>query len=191
MFNIFQQPWTLIGASVIVLFIVFTIRSVWPEKRHRWQWAIPLGVVLLAIGLDAIVRTDMEKVEALMGRVMEAAQSENCQAIGQLVADDYSDSYHPGKAELMANCQARLSESLIRKIKVTSHLIELTPPTALVSIFGVVHFEEDSYIARDYRPFVFFKVQFYMEKQAGGKWRITRIEIREIDKQPFSWGAWR
>jgi len=191
MFDIFEQPWTLIGASVIVLFIVFTIRSVFPEKRKPWQLGIPLAVATLGFGLDMLVQTDMEKVNELMGNVLNAVRDENCDALAELVADDYSDSYHANKARLIARCRSRLSEPLITKIKITGDLIEVATPTASATIFGVAHFEPSSYVARDYRDFVLFKVQFYFDKQADKNWLVSRIEIREIDKQPFYWGSWR
>ena len=191
MFGIFEQPWTLIGASVIVLFVVFTVRSVFPEKRKPWQLGIPLAVAALGFGLDMLVQTDMEKVNDLMGGVLSAVRDEDCDALAELVAEDYSDSYHGGKAQLISRCRSRLSEPLVRKIKVTGDLVELDGSTAWAKIFGVAHFEQESYVARDYRDFVLFGVQFYFEKQPDASWLVSRIEIREIDKQPFHWGSWR
>ena len=42
MFNFFEQPWTLLGMSILVLFGVLTFRSVWAEKRKWWQWLLPV-----------------------------------------------------------------------------------------------------------------------------------------------------
>ena len=50
MFDFFEQPYTLIGAAVIVLFVVFTIRSVVPEKRHWWQFLLPVFVAAAGVG---------------------------------------------------------------------------------------------------------------------------------------------
>jgi hypothetical protein len=44
MFNIFEQTWTLLGASVIILFVILTIRSVWPERRRWWQLLVPVAI---------------------------------------------------------------------------------------------------------------------------------------------------
>ncbi len=191
MFDIFEQPWTLVGAAVIVMFVVFTIRSVFPEKRKPWQLGIPLVVAALGFGLDMLVQTDLEKVNVVMDGVLKTVCEEDCDALAELIAEDYSDSYHSGKDQLISRCRSRLSEPLIRKIKVTADLVEMETPSASATIFGVAHFEQESYVARDYRDFVLFKVQFYFEKQADKSWLVSRIEIREIDKQPFHWGSWR
>lgn len=191
MFDIFEQPWTLVGVSVIVLFIVFTIRSVFPEKRKPWQLGIPLAVAAFGFGLDILVQTDLEKVNDVMGGVFSAVRDEDCDALAELIAEDYSDSYHSNKDQLIARCRERLSEPLITTIKITGDLVEVAAPTGSATVFGVAHFEKTSYVARDYRDFVWFKVQFYFDKQADKNWLVSRIEIREIDKQPFYWGSWR
>lgn len=191
MFDVFEQPWTLVGAAVIVLFVVFTIRSVFPEKRKRWQLGIPLVVAALGFGLDALVQTDLEKVNEVMGGVLNAVRDEDCDALAELIAEDYSDSYHTGKGQLITRCRSRLREPLVEKIKLIGDLVEVAVPTATATIFGFAHFEQESYVARDYRDFVHFKVQFYFDKQSDNSWLVSRIEIREIDKQPFHWGSWR
>ncbi len=74
MLNFFEQPYTLIGAAIIVLFGLFTYRSVFPEKCSRHQWLIPLSVVALAFALDYSVKTDHEKVNTLIDKLMKAVE---------------------------------------------------------------------------------------------------------------------
>ena len=191
MLDVFEQPWTLVGIAVIALFVVFTIRSVWPEKRKAWQLGIPLIIAALGFGIDSLVQTDLEKVNMVMRGIMTAARDEDCTALGELISEDYSDSYHASKSQLIAQCRSRLSEPLISKIKISGDLIEMSTPTATATIFGAAHFEPESFVARDYRDFVLFKVRFHFAKQADESWLVNQIEILEIDKQPFNWGAWR
>jgi len=115
MFNFFEQPYTLIGLAVIVLFGLFTFRSVFPEKRSRKQWLIPLCVVVLAFALDFIVKTDREKLNALINKLMAAVEREDPAAIEPLIAADYQDSYHKTKADLMARCRKTLADIYIQK----------------------------------------------------------------------------
>lgn len=188
MTNIFQQPYTLIGLSVIVLFGVFTYRSVFPERANRKQWLIPLSVLALAFGLDFIVRTDREKVSSLLNAFMEAVEQENTDAITPLVAPDYNDSYHPDKAALVAHCRRTLSNIHIRKItKTAGRIPPISSPTVKTTLFVTAKFEENSWVTQTYKSFLFFKGDIHAAKQPDNTWKITKITPREVDKQPITW----
>lgn len=189
MLNFFEQPWTLIGTAVLVLFAVFTFRSVLPEERRRWQWLLPLGVAALALGLDYIVKTDREKINSLIDTVMQAVEQENCDVIDATIADDYRDSFHSTKAELMRHCRRTLSRPLIAKNSIRGMTPPaITPPTATVTLFTTTHFEKDSYVTRDYyTPLAQFKVELHFRKQPDKSWLISRINPLEANKQPIKW----
>jgi len=59
MFDIFEQPWTLMGAAVLVLFGMLTFRSFCPEKRRWWQLLVPVFLAVAAFGADMLVQTDL------------------------------------------------------------------------------------------------------------------------------------
>ena len=188
MFNFFEQPWTLLGAAVMVLLGVMTYRSVVPEKRRPWQWLLPVAVAALAFGLDYIVATDPEKINAIIDAASEAVEAEDCAAVATLIAEDYSDSYHANKADLIEHCRRELAKPLIARNRIRAR----TPPAitgldAVVTIFTTTVFEEASYVARDYKAFVFFKVQVHFRKQPDESWLVNRIELLEIDKHPVRW----
>ena len=96
MWNFFEQPWTLLGAAVIVLLGVLTFRIVWPEKRAWWQWLLPVGIAVLAVGLDWAVATDYEKIDRIGKIAMRAAEQEDCAALGRLLAFAPGVSAYPG-----------------------------------------------------------------------------------------------
>ena len=120
MFDFFEQPWTLTGVAILVLFGVLTFRSVWPEKNHWWQWLLPVFVASIAFGLDALVKTDLEKVNAVIKVTMKAVQQKDINAIEAVIADNYYDSYHNNKEHLIADCRKYLSQNPVKKIKKTS-----------------------------------------------------------------------
>lgn len=62
MFDIFEQPWTLVGAAVLILFGMLTFRSFCPEKRRWWQLPVPVFLTVAAFGVDMLVQTDLEKI---------------------------------------------------------------------------------------------------------------------------------
>ncbi len=127
MFDFFEQPYTLIGAAVLVLFGVLTFRSVLPEKRRWWQLLLPVFVAGTAFGLDMLVQTDLEKINSVINTVIKAIQEEDCNAIEAIIAENYQDSSHNTKRHLMTRCRLKLIPSLVEKNKKTASLVKLSP----------------------------------------------------------------
>lgn len=187
MWDVFEQPWTLLGAAVLVLMGVLTFRSVVPEKKRWWHWLLPLAVAALAVGLDEFVATDLEKTNALVDTCLQAVEDEDCPTIARLLDDDYEDSFHTSKDRLMARCRDKLTPPAIESIKRISTATELEPPTARMIFTLLVKFDKESRWARMYKPSALIKIEVRMAKQPDGTWLISRIEILEADKMPVSW----
>lgn len=191
MWNVYETPWALLGAAVLVLLVVLTIRSVWPEKKRHWQWLLPLGIAALAFGLDRFVATDQEKINTLVKTGLRAAQEEDCTAIGRLISNDYEDSYHKSKEALLSRCRARLKPPAIEKIRKIASDIKITPPQAVATFTLSVQFEKNSYWAQAYKPSALVVLQFYLRKQSDGNWLVHRAEILEVDKMRAGWSVAR
>jgi hypothetical protein len=187
MFNFFEQPWTLLGSAILVLFGVLTFRSVWPEKRHWWQWLLPVFVAIAALALDILVKTDLEKINAVIKIGMKAVEQEDYNVIEAIIADNYYDSYHNSKQHLIEDCRKYLSQNQVKKNKKRGILITLSPPNATVNLFAVTTLDENSQIAQRYKSFFLIKAEIRLRKQSNKNWLISRIEIPEIDRQPFNW----
>ncbi len=188
MWNVFEQPWTLLGAAVIVLLGVLTYRSVWFEKRAWWQWLLPAGVALLAVGLDAAVATDLEKINGILKAGIAAAEHEDVPAIARLIAPDYEDSYHKDKQALIEHCRARLVPPAVQRIRKIARALAITPPTATATLTLGVRFEEGSYWARaSGQGGVIVKARFWLRKQPDKSWLVTRIEVLEVDGASMGW----
>lgn len=191
MFDIFEQPWTLIGAAVLVLFVILTLRSIFPEKRHWWQWLFPIIIVGVSFGADYLVQTDHEKITSVINRGVKAVKNEDYQAIESIIADDYSDSLHDSKASLITYCRRRLSQNLVEKNRKTGQLITISGPNATAVVFLTITFSKDSYISQNYLSFIQMKIELYLRKQTNNQWLINRAEIREINRQRVSWSQTR
>jgi hypothetical protein len=187
MLNIFEQPWTLVGASVVVLLIILTIRSVLPEKRRWWQLLIPAAIAIGGFGLDFLVQTDLEKINSLLDTGTKAVEEEDCGSIAAIIADNYSDSFHITKSDLIAHCKKELSSTGIEKGKKRACLVELSPPTATATLFVTIRFSKDSYVTQNYKSTISVKAKLNLEKQLDKNWLITRTEILEIDRIEFNW----
>jgi hypothetical protein len=188
MWDIFDQPWTLLGAAAIVLMIVSTFRSVWPEKCARWQWLLPAGVAILGLGLDLGVATDLEKVSRIVKTAMKAAEREDCVAIARLIAPSYEDSYHKDKQAFVSHCRARLVPPAVDHVRKIAVATEIKPPQATVTLTFKVKFEKESYWVRSYGKLAaLVKVQMRLAKQSNRSWLVTRIEVLEVDTMPARW----
>jgi hypothetical protein len=188
MFDFFEQPWTLIGAAVLVLFGMFTFRSVFPEKRRRWQLLVPVCLAAVAFGLDGIVRTDLEKIDAILAKGIKAVKAEDFKAIESILSDRYSDSYHRTKQHLLDHFKRVLSEPLIANHKQTGRLVEIKGSEATAILFTTVTFEKNSRVAQNYTSFLMTKTKLSLQKRPDGKWLIGRIEVLELNRQPANWG---
>jgi hypothetical protein len=187
MFDVFEQPWTLIGAAVLVLFGMLTLRSVFPEKRRRWQLLVPICVAVAAFGLDLLVKTDLEKVNAVIKTGIKAVEEEDVAAIASIIADNYYDSHHKTKQSLIDHARRELSRSTVEKNKKAGLLLEISPPEATAIVMTWLKFAKNAYAAQNYKELFLIKVELHLQKQPDGKWLISRVDLLEIDRQPFSW----
>ena len=189
MWDFFEQPWTLLGAAIIVLFGVLTYRSIRPEKRKPWQWLLPIGVAVLGVGLDFAVATDLEKINGVIRAGIRAVEAEDCAAIARLIAEDYEDSYHKSKRSFLERCRTRLVPPAVEKIRKIAKEVKVTSPEATANFTMMLKFEKGSYWAQAYKPTALVSVQLYFRKQPNGTWLLTRAEVREVDKMPVTWGV--
>lgn len=187
MFDIFEQPWTLVGVGILILFGMLTFRSFVPEKRHLWQLLLPIFLVVAAFGADFLVQTDMEKINAVISIGIKAVEEEDCKAIEAIIADNYNDSYHSTKVSLMTHCRLRLTSHLVEKNIKRALLVELSPPNASATLFTLMTFDKNSSISQNYKSFLLTKVELHLQKKPDGTWLINRAEVLELDRQPVNW----
>jgi hypothetical protein len=186
MFDIFEQPWTLLIVAILVLLVMLMLRRIFPVKRHWAQWLLPAFLTVAAFGFDLLVKTNLEKINAVINTAVKAVEEENCHAIAAIISDNYHDSYHNTKKDLMRHCRARLSEPLVAKNKKRPPIIEISSPKATVTLTIIIHFDKQSYVYQDIR-LMWAKVKLDLQKEQNGSWLINRVEILEIDGYPANW----
>ena len=186
MWNFFEQPWTLLFAAVIILLIVLMVRRIFPDKRHWWQIALPVFLAAAALALDFFVRTDTEKIKAVINTSVKAVENEDPDAIESIISADYYDSFHNSKRRLMNHCRARLSEPLIKKNIATILSIEIQSAEAAVIFTVRILFDKESSVYA-YKPLMFAKLKLHLQKDHSNEWLIDRAEILEIDRRPAKW----
>ena len=188
MFDFFEQPYTLTGAAVLVLFGVLTFRSILPEKRRFWQWLLPVVLAGAAFGLDALVQTDTEQIHSTVQAGVGGIEAEDIGAIGQVISESYSDSLHSTKERLLLYCRQALSQSLVVKAKIKGlRLMDLSQAHATAVVFTQITFDKDSYVAENYKPSLLIKTRLNLKKKPGIGWLISRVELEGLDGQSVNW----
>lgn len=182
MFDIFEHPWGLLTVAIVALLVLLIVRSVLPEKRRWWQLALPAFLAVSAFGLDLLVQTDLEKINAVISAAVKAVEEENPDAIETLISEDYSDSYHETKRALMLHCRRRLSEPLVEKnIKRIVEIAVSPSKTTAETTFTVrIVFDKRSYVYQSYKRIILAKVEVNLQKEQD-KWLINRVELLELD----------
>ena len=187
MFSFFDQPWTLFIAAIISLYVVFRLRSIFPQKCHWWQWLIPVFIAVAAFGFDFLVRTNLEKINAVIDNGIKAVEEENPGIIEAIVSADYQDSYHSNKEHLMSHCRSEMGRDPVEENKKVNALMEISTTEAEVTLIAMVKFDKDSYVTRNYKQSFLVKAQLYLTKQQDKRWLISRAELLELDRQQVNW----
>ncbi|UCC23084.1 MAG: hypothetical protein JSW23_03205 [Planctomycetota bacterium] len=187
MWNIFEQPWTLLVTAVIALIVVLVLHRTIEGKKRLYLWLLPPLLALLAFGLDHLVETDLEKIKAVIDTAVTAVEDENADAIEPIIADNYSDSFHKSKKPFIYYCKRKLSGPLVDKNIARIVSIDISG-TQAVAIFTVrVVFDQRGYVAQAYKQRVLTKVEMTLQKQPDDQWLVTSIELLELDLQPTNW----
>jgi len=187
MFDIFEQPWTLLIVAILVLLVMLMLRRIFPEKRHWAQWLLPAFLTVAAFGFDLLVKTDSEKINAVINTAIKAVEEENPNAIEAIISANYRDSYHNTKRDLMRHCRARLSEPLVGKNYKTILEREISPSAATVVFTVRIIFDKKSFVYQNFKRSMLTKVKINLQKEQDGSWLINQAEILEIDGYPTNW----
>lgn len=185
--SVFEQPYLLLIVAVFVHLAVVVYRAIWPDRQRQWQWLLPLAVVCLAFGLDLLVATDREQIQATVRMAVKAAEHEDLTAIADVLAEDYSDSMHRDKDQLLRHAQVAFANSPLATLRILGQGIgQLGKNKANVLISVMATFEPNSIVAQNYKPIVLAVAQLTMTKHRN-RWMIGSVELTEVDKGPVRW----
>jgi hypothetical protein len=186
MTNVFETPWLLLFAALLLLSVVWVIRQSLPDKRTWPLLLIPPAVAILGGGLDYFVKTDYERIDTLLERGRRAAVNEDTMGLAQILADDYSDRLNGSKYELVSFFNSFFEKSQIDRIRRTASQVVIDAPTAEAECaFRVQLAPNNAYTQAGSLYFV--KVRFKLTKQADGRWLISGADLREVNFQPMGW----
>ena len=188
MWNVYEQPWLLAGISLGLALLIGAFRSAYPEKIKAWTWLIPILVLGAGLGLDYRVKTDPEKVLITLKQLLQSAESHNIPAIDQLVASEYSDTYHPSKRRLMEHIRVRFSQPVFEEIRTMAlYVNSIENGVADAGLTATVVFDRESAVAQIVGTSVIARLEFRLSHQATGQWLVCMMELKEVNRQPVNW----
>ena len=187
MFNIFQQPWTLIVVGTVCLPAALVFRAVFADKRRWWQLVLPFAIVGLAFGLDLIVKTDYEKIRTALSRAVDSFEAQRISPIEEVIADDYTDPANDSRELILAYCEGLFHFAGVKKISTLGEEITIEKQRAKFTAEVMVRFADESEIARMGKPFMLVKGRLLLRKTDDKKWLIYSSELLEIDRKGVTW----
>jgi hypothetical protein len=185
--NIFETPWPLAITALAVLSALMLLR-IFVSSIRRW-WAITAAVTILAaaFAFDILVTTDREAILRLVTGAAKAVERTDCAGLGELLSGGYADTRHRNKEELLRRCGYVLDEPFIKKSHVRTLKLRILRPEASIEIIARVVFEKDSMPYRNYKPFAAAKLELHAVLEEARGWRVSGIEIKELDGLPANW----
>ena len=187
MFDIFDKPWPLLIAAVVVLFGIMTFRSFAPDKKRWWQLLIPVFLIAAGFGFDWLIQTDLEKINSVIVTGIKAVEEENPKAIQTIISENYRDSYHNTKDDFIYYCDTLLAEPLVEKNRKINLVIEKSDFQATATFTVLVAFDKQNYVYKEFKQFLLVKAKLDLRKQSDKSWLIERAELLELDRQSVGW----
>jgi hypothetical protein len=235
MFNVLEQPWTLIAVSIIFYFVLqivrqfetnwwisglliilfilalslnrfygafapknkfvvplaililliyeasLIIRAILMDKKLWWLWIMPMAIAIIGVGLDALVKTNMEMIRTVIYTAAKAVEDENPAQIETIIAENYSDSTHRSKDSLMSRCRTILSGPMAEKIIPRIASITVQSPTAKIVCTSQISFDSRSYVSQYYMQGMLITTEIELQKQVNNQWFISSVEIIQIN----------
>ena len=178
MFNVTEQPWTIVGIAIVSAVVIWIIQAVTPQKKKLWLWFIPVVIALAGFATDYFLKSDTEKITTTVYQAVKAVESENIDQLKPLIAESYTDSFHTSKKALLDNFMSRLTEPTFKKAIPGIVEINITPQAdnATVSLNVRVIFEETNFVAQVYKQRFETQLELTLIKHSQN-WLISSVEL--------------
>jgi hypothetical protein len=187
MWNIFEHWWTALLIAGIVQLVLAIIHVIKPESRKIWHIFVPLSIIIIGIGIEQMVQTDMEKIDTLIKQCLTFTADENINGIEAILAADYSDSCHNSKKIAIEYCRKWMSRPLIAQNKLFAPPdVAISNSIAQVNMIVVTHIDPKSNFY-DSAKVLIVKARLFLERDANKRWLVQRAELLEINNQPIKW----
>ena len=184
--NIFQSPLPVLIVSLVLLAVLAIVRQVQPDRCSRGLLILPFAIAIAGFAVEYLVKTDYEKIEAVIDRSINGAIDGDVAEIARTLSGDYSDRTHDSKRDMLRRCSIFFANTTIDKVSKRYNRIAISGSEATAELRVRVHLEmRHEYMAG--AGLVFVNLEYHFAKTPGGNWLIDRIEPVSVNDQPFGW----
>ncbi len=187
MLNIFETPWLLISVSAFLLVAAGICRQARPEWGY-WPMLAAVLAAGLGLGLDRLIQTDKEKIEAVIDTCRRSVAAGRVRSIEPMIADNYFDAAHPNRQALLSYAEHILGRIAFNAIHVKSHTIEIDGNRARSDLRLRVFMDQQRSDYPMAGGLMLVNMGLEYAKNAAGNWQIARVELRSVNDTSVNWG---
>jgi hypothetical protein len=174
--------------AIAAIAILLTVNIVQLKERLAYLWFVPVCLCGLAFGLDALVGTNKEKITAVIDKSIEAVEKEDAAAFAKTIAEDYQDSFHKDKQDLISHFKRELYEPVIANNRKTYQQTEIKDGNATATVVIWTFFEPQGWVFEMGKPSLKTDLRLEMRKY-NNKWLISSGEILALGGIEADWTA--
>ncbi|MBN1123386.1 MAG: hypothetical protein JXA82_00165 [Sedimentisphaerales bacterium] len=190
MINILEEPWLLLFVSLVILGgIVLFRQSGCGQEFSGKLFFIPVGIALLAFGLDRFVRTDREAIEYTLNRSIRFVRTRNFDDFDNIFSPNYSDAFHRNRVQLRHFCESSLAMADIERLSKRRFTLTLKTDNAEAELSVLVRLRSLTQSYAGSKSLFFVEARLHFEAMPDGRWLICSCELVSLNNQPFSWGG--
>lgn len=186
MTSIFETPWLLLTIAAVLLIAAGIVCQIKPRWK-RWPYLVPLLVAACAFGLDRLVMTDSEEIQAILTACRQHAAAGTIGQIDPLISDSYTDPAHTSKEAMLQSAQAAINRAHIERIAQRQHTLTITGDTAVSQVRFRVHMNAQQNEYGMGGGLLFVTVEIHYVRESDGMWRIQQVMLISVNDQPMGW----
>jgi len=174
--------------AVAAFSILLVVNIVQLNERLAYLWLVPVFLCALAFGLDALVGTDKEKITAVIDKSIQAVEKEDAIAFAKTIAENYEDSFHKNKQDLISHFRRELYEPAIANNRKTHQQTDIKGDNATATVVIWTSFEPQGWVFEMGKTFLKTDLKVQLRKY-DNKWLIYGAEILALDGYEADWTA--
>ncbi len=166
--------------------ILLVINIVQLNERLAYLWLVPVFLCALAFGLDSLFSTDKEKITAVVDKSIRAVEKEDSIAFVKTISEDYQDSFHKNKEDLISHFKRVLYEPVIANNRKTHQQTDIKAENATATVVIWTFFEPQGWVFEMGKTSLKTDLKLNLRKY-NNKWLIYRAEILALDSYVADW----